>query len=77
MEKGKIELTDAVLRLIGTVKVDPGSRCALLRRRYKKKLRDVAKAIDIHEHRLSEMERGVLRKVDPKYISYIEKLVAG
>lgn len=76
MEKGKIEISDRVLAEIADVKVDLGSRCLLLRRRLKLTLADVAEATGLREHRLSEMERGLMRKVDVLYTEFLEKELA-
>ena len=77
MEKGLIPVTTEVRRLVRDVKVLPGERCAILRRRFGRTLRNASLATGIHQHRLSEMERGLLRKVDPRYVAWIETLLDG
>lgn len=72
MEKGLIPISERVLGLISNVKVDDGSRMVLLRRRLKLTLRDITDETGLHQHRLSEMERG-LREVDPVYTALILK----
>ena len=74
MEKELIPLTDDVLKLVDDVKVNRGERYVLLRRRLHKTLADGMKATGIHQHRLSEMERG-LRDVSPAYVQWIETLI--
>ena len=74
MEKALIPVSDRVVAVVDDVRVDLGSRCVLLRRRFRKTLRDASVATGFHEHRLSEMERG-LREVDPLYVAFIGKLV--
>lgn len=74
MEKGLIPVSDRVLAALADVKVDHGSRLVVLRRRFRKTLRDASLKTGLHEHRLSEMERG-LREVDPVYVQYIGKLI--
>lgn len=76
MEKSLIPVSDRVLAVLADVKVDQGARLVLLRRRFQKTLADASAATDMHEHRLSEMERG-LREVDPVYVQYIGKLIEG
>ena len=76
MEKGLIPISDSAAALVADVKVDLGSRCVLLRRRFGKTLADASKYTGLHEHRLSEMERG-LREVDAVYSNYIQALVVG
>lgn len=76
MEKSLIPVSDRVLAIIADVKVDQGARLVLLRRRFKKTLADASAVTGMHEHRLSEMERG-LREVDPVYVQYIGKLIKG
>lgn len=70
-----IPVSDRAAAILVDMKIDLGARCAILRRRFKKTLANASKATGAHEHRLSEMERG-LREVDPAYLTYIEKLVA-
>jgi hypothetical protein len=76
MEKAAIPVNDRVLAVVADVKVDQGARLLVLRRRFKKTLADVSASIGLHEHRLSEMERG-LREVDPAYVQYIDNLLKG
>jgi hypothetical protein len=75
MEKGLIPINDDVAEVLDTVRLSKGERCAIIRRRFKKRLIDASRVIGIHQHRLSEMERGLLRKVDPRYVAWIEKLI--
>lgn len=74
MEKALIPVSDRVLAVVEDAKVDLGSRCVLLRRRFSKTLADASVVTGMHEHRLSEMERG-LREVDPVYLTFIGKLL--
>lgn len=60
--------------MLSDVKIDLGSRCVLLRRRFSKTLADASVVTGMHEHRLSEMERG-LREVDDAYLTFIGKLL--
>ena len=76
MEKAAIPVSDRVRAVIADVKVDRGARLLLLRRRFKKTLADVSASIGLHQHRLSEMERG-LREVDPAYVQYVGDLLKG
>jgi len=76
MEKGLIPVSDRVEAALADLKVDQGARLVLLRRRFSKTLADASGATGLHEHRLSEMERG-LREVDPVYVQYIGKLIDG
>lgn len=59
MEKGLIPLSDRVAAMIANVKVTEGAAATVLRRRWKLTLVAVAVDTGIHEHRLSEMERGI------------------
>lgn len=72
MEKGLIPISDRVLAEIADVKIDHGTRALILRRRLKLTLTEIAEITGLHEHRLSEMERG-LRGVDPVYAELLEK----
>lgn len=75
MEKGVIPICDELRIRMCKAHVKVGERCAILRRRYGKTLKDGERATDIHQHRLSEMERGLLRKIDPLYLQWIESLI--
>lgn len=71
MEKGKIPVSDRVAAVLTKLKVDDGARASLLRRRFGLKLADVAEAIKVHEHRVSEMERGK-RDVSDEYARMLQ-----
>ena len=58
MEKGLIPISDRAAALIQKVEIDDGSAATILRRRFKLTLAEIAAETGVHEHRLSEMERG-------------------
>ena len=70
MEKGKIEISERIAAVVSDVVVEAGARASVLRRRFKLTLRDVADALGIHEHGVSEMERGK-RDVSAEYVSFL------
>lgn len=72
MEKGKIPVSDRVLAVVSKLKVSSGERAAALRRRKGLTLSDVTAAIGAHEHRISEMERGI-RDVSSEYVAFLLK----
>ena len=73
MEKGKIPVSERVLAAISKLKLTDGERATVLRRRNSLTLSDVAAAIGAHEHRISEMERGI-RDVSAEYVAFLQKL---
>lgn len=75
MEKGKIAMCAELRIRVCHAYVKTGDRCAILRRRYGKTLKDGEKATGVHQHLLSEMERGLVRKVAPVYLQWIEGLI--
>ncbi len=70
MEKGKIAVSDSVLAVVSKVKVTKGARASILRRRQRLTLSDVTAAIGVHEHGVSEMERGK-RDVSEAYSEFL------
>jgi DNA-binding GntR family transcriptional regulator len=70
MEKGLIPVNDRVASVVADVDMSEGARITVLRRRFKLTLADVAAATSIHEHKLSEMERGI-RTVDDKVLTFM------
>jgi transcriptional regulator with XRE-family HTH domain len=76
MEKGVIPVADNVARIIADVEVGEGARLAILRRRFKKTLAEAAMETGVHEHVLSEMERGLRDPVAVEYEQWIASLVS-
>ena len=70
MEKGLIPVNDRVAAVVADVVMNEGTRITVLRRRLKLTLAHVAAATGIHEHRLSEMERGI-RAMDEAVSTFI------
>lgn len=76
MEKGVIPVADNVAAILADVDVNDGARVSILRRRFKKTLADAAMEVGIHEHVLSEMERGLRRPVAEEYEQWLASLVS-
>ncbi len=74
MERGVIPVADNVAAVVADVPVTDGERCSILRRRFKKTLADAAEETRLHEHVLSEMERGLRTPVAPEYEEWLIRL---
>lgn len=71
-----IPVAENVARIIADVDVREGTRLSILRRRFKKTLAEAAAATGVHEHVLSEMERGLRDPVAVEYEQWIASLVS-
>ena len=71
-----IPIPERVLALLSDElgEVSRGERATILRRRYGKTLRDASMATGIREAQLSEMERGIIKKVAREYVQYLAGL---